>query len=159
MEDQPSSLTAGDMFENGVVYCCEYDQLVSDGTCTKDTLRAFVDLGHRDWEAVRLKAHHIDSAKLYNWVIYGPGGADDEVPNEDVFYAVVHSAQGSSDAFVVNGEGSLRVFLQHAVNHWKHHRKCRLVFYDRCPAGVVVHKEDIPATFVDGEIKSEDGRN
>ncbi len=158
MEDQFSGFTANDMFENGVAHCHETGK---DAVCTEDTLRAFVDPKHHDWEAARLKAHHIDTTKLHNWLMYGPGGTENSFdgPNEDIFYAVVHSAQGSSNVFVVNDQGTLRVFLQHAVNHWKNHRKCRLVFYNRRPTGAVVCAENVPETFFDEVVNSEDGRN
>lgn len=158
MEHLPLESYSGNMFDHGVVY--RFTNPNDNTHHTKDTLRAFIGSEYREWNAGSLKAHHIDSAKLYKWLLYGvtEGSTEGIARRYWNLLAVFRSAEGSSNAFEIDNEGSLRVFLQRAVNAWHHHRMCQILFFDTLPAGAIIYKEDNRVCLFDARIKLEDGR-
>ncbi len=157
MEHIPMDLPfSGNLFDDGVLYRCVNPTL--DGNHVKDTLRAFIDPEHRDWESDTLEAHHIDSAKLFNWMLHGvtEGVTEGIARRNGPFFAVFCCAQGPSNAFEIDNEGSLRVFLQRVVNYWHQYERCYILFSDSLPAGATIYKEDKRICSFN-RIKLEDG--
>jgi hypothetical protein len=78
------------MFDDGVFYRCMEDIKPEE----RDTFRASIHRRYRNFEASRLRAHHFNCKKLYNWATRGFPAT---MWTPGLCYVVFESNRGISD--------------------------------------------------------------